>query len=65
MKELSKEAQDILRMIMDMAGQKIEDKQIIQILEDGAGLESLGIGDEDQEAVEELHDYFRKKSAID
>lgn len=41
----------------------ITDAQVMATLEDGAALAALGITDEDQEAVEEAHDYLRNQTA--
>ena len=46
-------ATEILK-ILRSAG-VIENKEVIDVLEDGAALTALGITDEDQEAIEELH----------
>ena len=55
-------AQDIIASVRaDVPG--ITDADAMRVLEDGEALAALGITDEDQESVEEAHDYLRCQQA--
>lgn len=54
MKALSTRAQEILELL-----EGVDTKAVIAALEDGEALTAMGISDEDQEAVEELHSFLK------
>jgi len=55
-----KTAQDIIDLIKEAGAENA--KEIRETLEDGAALASLGITDEDQEAVEVAHDSVNREA---
>lgn len=52
------DAQDIITLVTDAGAE--DATAMLAALEDGAALAALGIGDGDQEAVEEAHDTVRR-----